>query len=93
MLEATALPRGAPISCVSFCSLHIFPRKDSIHNNVEIQVMENKPLVSSEHGPAEIQEKDLGLETVAGQGESTQTATTREIWGHVEANKNSKQGL
>lgn len=55
--------------------------------------MENKPLVSSEHGPAEIQEKDLGLETVAGQEESTQTKTTREIWGHVEANKNSKQGL
>lgn len=37
--------------------------------------------------------KNLELETVAGQGESIQRATTREIWVHVEANKNSKQGL
>ena len=50
-------------------------------SSVEIQVTDNKPLASSEHGPSEIKET-LQLEAVRHQGESV-PGTMRERFGSI----------
>lgn len=92
MLEATALPRVAPISCVSLSALFTSFSGKTLY----ITMWKSRSWITSLLYPQNMvqqkyRRKNLGLETVAGQGESIQRATTREIWVHVEANKNSSR--
>ena len=59
---------------------------------MEIQVIDNKPLASSEHGPAEIKE-NLQLEAVRDQGESVPRTMIEKFGSIWKLSMISKQGL